>query len=80
MFWETEHQLAYEPQEHWLVDGDVGPGRSNDDSAVNGDSLRRLKQVQREARRAVGRRRSAAWPWTVSSTALTVASALAGAP
>ena len=38
LFRETEQQLAHGPRERWLVDGDVGPGRSDDDVAVNGDS------------------------------------------
>jgi hypothetical protein len=32
-----EQQLAEGPRERWLMDGDVGPGRSDDDIAVNGD-------------------------------------------
>ncbi len=35
---ETEQQLAHGPRERWLVDGDVGPGRSNDDVVVNSNS------------------------------------------
>jgi len=35
---ESEQQLAHEPWERWLVDGDVRPGRSDDDIAVHGDS------------------------------------------
>ena len=35
---EIEQQLAHGSRERWLVDGDVGPGRSDDDVAVNGDS------------------------------------------
>ena len=35
---ESGQQLAHGPRERWLVDGDVGPGRSDDDVAVNGDS------------------------------------------
>ena len=31
-------QLAHGPSERWLVDGDVRPGRSDDDVAMNGDS------------------------------------------
>ena len=38
LFRETEQQLAHGPRERWLVDGDVGPGRSDDDVAVNGNS------------------------------------------
>jgi hypothetical protein len=34
---QTEEQLAHGRRERWLVDGDVGPGRSNDDVAVNGN-------------------------------------------
>ena len=40
LFPEIEQQLdAEQSQERWLVDGDVGPGRSDDDLAVNGDAL-----------------------------------------
>jgi hypothetical protein len=34
-----EQQLVHGLEERWLVDGDVGPGRGDDDVAVNGDTL-----------------------------------------
>jgi hypothetical protein len=39
---EMERQLTRGPRERWLVDSDVGPGRSNDDVAVNDDGPYRL--------------------------------------
>ena len=47
-----ERQLAHGWRERWLVDGDAGPGRSDDDVAVNGDASYRFGQTQRSARRA----------------------------
>ena len=38
LFLEIERQLAHGLRERWLVDGDVRPGGSDDDHAVNGDS------------------------------------------
>jgi hypothetical protein len=38
LFREIERQLAHGSREPWLVDDDVGPGRSDDDVAVNDDS------------------------------------------
>ena len=38
LFLEIERQLAHGLRERWLVDGDVGPCRSDDDVAVNGGS------------------------------------------
>jgi hypothetical protein len=37
-FREAEQQLAHEPWERWLVDGDVRSGRGDDAVAANGDS------------------------------------------
>jgi hypothetical protein len=31
-------QLAHRPRERWLVEGNIGPGRGDDDDAVNGNS------------------------------------------
>jgi hypothetical protein len=39
----TEQQLPQGPQERWLMDGDAGPGRSDDDVAVNGNSWYRFR-------------------------------------
>jgi hypothetical protein len=43
LFRETEQQLAHALWARWLVDGDVGPGRSDDDMAVNGNSPYRFR-------------------------------------
>jgi hypothetical protein len=39
---ETGQQLPDGAREHWLVDGDGGPSRSDDDVTVNGNSLYRF--------------------------------------
>lgn len=39
---ELGRQPAHGPPERWLVDGDVGASRSDDEVAVNGDSQYRL--------------------------------------
>jgi hypothetical protein len=38
----NKRQLAHRPRERWLVDGDVGPGRSDDDVAVKDNGLYRF--------------------------------------
>lgn len=43
LFRETEQQLSVGPWKRWLVNGDVGPGRSDDGIAVNGSSAYRFR-------------------------------------
>jgi hypothetical protein len=38
----NKRQLAQRPRERWLVDGDVGPGRGDDDVAVKDNGLYRF--------------------------------------
>jgi hypothetical protein len=39
---EVEPQLAHGSRERWLVDGDIDPGRSDDDVAMNSDTRYRF--------------------------------------
>jgi hypothetical protein len=41
----TDRLRGAGPQKRWLVDGDVGPGRSDDHIAVNGNSQYRFRQI-----------------------------------